>query len=59
MYKRQIAVCTVIAASPTGIIITALALNYGRDAVYVSKNTLANTALSMATIPLIVYLFGL
>lgn len=54
-----IAVCTVIAASPTGIIITALALNYGRDAVYVSKNTLANTALSMATIPLIVYLFGL
>lgn len=54
-----IAVCTVIAASPTGIIITVLALNYGRDAVYISKNTLVNTALSMFTIPLIVYLFGL
>lgn len=54
-----IAVCTVIAASPTGIIITVLALNYGRDAVYTAKNTLANTALSMVTIPLIVYLFGL
>ncbi len=54
-----VAVCTVIAASPTGIIITVLALNYGRDAVYAAKNTLANTALSMVTIPLIVYLFGL
>lgn len=51
-----ITAATMIAASPSGIIVTALSLNYGKDEVYASKNILANTALSMFTIPLIVYL---
>ena len=49
----------ITAASPSGIIVTALSINYGRDAVYTSKNILANTALSMVTIPLIVYILHL
>lgn len=49
----------ITAASPSGIIVTALSINYGKDAVYTSKNILANTALSMATIPFLVYLLGL
>ena len=47
---------TVVAASPSGIIVTARALNYDKDAVYTSKCILVNTAISMATIPLIVFL---
>lgn len=49
----------ITAASPSGIIVTALSINYGKDAVYTSKNILANTALSMATIPIIIYLLHL
>lgn len=49
----------ITAASPSGIIVTALSINYGKDAVYTSKNILANTALSMVTIPLIVYILHL
>ncbi len=49
----------VVAACPSGIVVTALSINYGRDAVYTSKNILANTALSMATIPILVYLLHL
>lgn len=49
----------ITAACPSGIVVTALSINYGKDAVYTSKNILANTALSMATIPLIIYLLHL
>lgn len=51
-----LAASTIVAACPSGIIVTALSIHYGKDAVFVSKNILANTALSMITIPLIVYL---
>ena len=46
----------IIAAAPTGIIVTSLSLQYERDAVFASKGVLLTTALSMVTIPLLVYI---
>ena len=45
---------TVIAASPSGIIVSVLTIQYDRDAVFTSEGILLSTGFSMLTIPLIV-----
>ena len=47
---------TVIAAAPSGIIVSVLAIQYERDAVFTSEGVLLSTVFSMLTIPLIVSL---
>ncbi len=49
---------TIIAACPSAVVITVMAYQYGRDPVYSSEGTLQSTALSMLTIPLLVWLLG-
>ena len=48
----------IIAASPSAVLVTVLSVQYGRDAVFSAEGTLQNTALSMVTIPLLVWLLG-
>lgn len=43
----------ILSACPSGVIVSMLALQYGRDAEYCSKGILLDTALSMLTIPLL------
>lgn len=45
----------IIAGCPSGIVVTVLAIQYGRDAEYTSKGILLNTVLSMVTLPALVY----
>ncbi len=45
----------VIAGCPSGIIVTVLAIQYGRDAEFTSKGILLDTVLSMFTLPALVY----
>ena len=45
----------IIAGCPSGIVVTVLAIQYGRDAEYTSKVILLNTVLSMVTLPALVY----
>lgn len=49
---------TIVAGSPAAVIITVMANQYDRDAVYTAEGTLQSTALSMFTIPLLVWLLG-
>ncbi len=49
---------TIVAASPGAVIITVMANQYDRDSVYTAEGTLQSTALSMLTIPLLVWLLG-
>lgn len=44
-------------ACPSGVMVSILAIQYGRDAEYASKGVLLTTALSMLTIPALVALF--
>lgn len=46
----------ICAACPSGIIVSILAAKYDRQAAYASKGVLMTTALSMLTIPFIVYI---
>lgn len=46
----------VLSACPSGIIVSILAIQYEKDAEYCSKGVLLDTALSMLTIPLMVWL---
>ena len=46
----------IMSACPSGIIVSILAIQYGRDAEYCSKGILLDTALSMLTIPLMAWL---
>ena len=46
----------IIAGCPSVIVVTVLAIQYGRDAEYTSKGILLNTVLSMVTLPALVYL---
>lgn len=46
----------VVSACPSGVIVSMLTLQYGRDAEYSSKGILLDTLLSMITIPVIVSL---
>ena len=45
----------IIAGCPSGIVVTVLAIQYGRDAEYTSKGILLDTVLSMVTLPALVY----
>ena len=45
---------TIIAAAPSGVVVSVLAIQYGRDAVFTSEGILLSTVFSMLTIPLIV-----
>lgn len=47
---------TIIAASPSGVVVSVLAIQYDRDAVFTSEGILLSTVFSMFTIPLLVYL---
>lgn len=44
---------TIIAAAPSGVIVSVLAIQYDRDAVFTSEGILLSTVFSMLTIPLI------
>ena len=48
----------VIAACPSAVLVTVLSVQYGRDSVFSAEGTLQNTALSLLTIPLLVWLLG-
>lgn len=50
-----LATATVIAASPSAVIVSVLTIGYGKDAIYTSQGILQATAFSMLTIPAIVY----
>lgn len=47
---------TIIAASPSGVVVSVLAIQYDRDAVFTSEGILLSTVFSMLTIPLVVYM---
>ena len=49
---------TIVAGCPCAVVITVMANQYNRDSVLCAEATLQSTALSMATIPLLVYLLG-
>lgn len=51
-----LATATVVAASPTGIVVTVLTNQFGGDTVFASEGVLQTTALSMLTIPALLYL---
>ena len=48
----------IIAGSPSAVVITVMANQYDRDPVYTAEGTLQTTALSLATIPLLVWILG-
>ena len=48
----------ILAACPCAVVITMMANQYNRDSVYTAEGTLQTTALSMITIPLLVWLLG-
>ena len=50
------ATALVFCACPSGVLVSILAIQYGRDVEYASKGVLLSTALSMLTIPLLVAL---
>lgn len=50
-----LATATVIAASPSGVMVSVLATKYEGDAVFASEGVLQSTALSMLTIPVITF----
>lgn len=49
---------TILAGCPSAVIITVMANQYNRDSAFAAEGTLQSTALSMATIPLLVWLLG-
>lgn len=49
---------TIVAGSPAAVVITVMANQYDRDPVYSAEGTLQSTALSLLTIPLLVWLLG-
>lgn len=48
------ATATIIAAAPSGVVVSVLAIQYDRDAVFSSEGILLSTVFSMLTIPLVV-----
>ncbi len=50
--------CIIVAACPSAILVSILSIQYGKDYVFSSQGILQSTALSMLTIPLILYLFA-
>lgn len=53
------ATSTIIAASPSAVVVTVLTIQYDRDYIFTSKGILLSTVLSMLTIPVVVYLIHL
>ena len=49
---------TIIAASPSGVIVSVLAIQYDRDAMFTSEGILLSTVFSMVTIPLVLYIIA-
>lgn len=49
----------VIAAAPSGITVSVLAIQYGKDYVYSAEGVLLSTVLSMITTPVLLYFIGL
>ena len=49
---------TIVAGCPCAVVITVMANQYNRDSVLCAEATLQSTALSMASIPLLVWLLG-
>lgn len=47
---------TIIAASPSGVVVSVLAIQYDKDAVFCSEGVLLTTVFSMLSIPAVVYL---
>ncbi|MEI3102325.1 MAG: AEC family transporter [Oscillospiraceae bacterium] len=47
---------TIIAASPSAVIVSVLAIQYDKDAVFTSEGILLSTVFSMLTIPLVIYI---
>ena len=45
----------IVAGCPSAVMVTVLAIQYGRDAEYTSKGILLNTLLSVVTLPTLVY----
>ena len=50
--------CMIIAASPSAVMITILAIRYGQDSVFCSEGVLHTTVCSMVTIPLLIGLLS-
>ncbi len=48
----------IVSACPGPVVVTVLAIQYGRDSVYTAESTLQSTLLSMATIPLLLWLLN-
>lgn len=48
----------IVAGCPAAVVVTVMANQYDRDAAYTAEGTLQSTALSMLTIPLLVWLLG-
>jgi predicted permease len=45
----------IVAACPSAVLVTVMSVQYDRDAVFTAAGTLQNTALSILTIPLLIY----
>ena len=54
-YPVLLGAMVIIAGCPSAVMVTVLAIQYGRDAEYSSKGILLNTVLSMVTMPALVY----
>ena len=50
--------CMLLAASPGAVLISVLAIQYGRDSVFAAEGVLQSTMLSILTIPLLILLLG-
>jgi len=50
--------CMIISAAPSAVIISVLAIQYGRDGVFSSEGVQHSTVCSMVTIPLLIHLFS-
>ena len=48
----------IVAACPGAVLVTVMANQYDRDAVYTAEGTLQSTALSMITIPFLIWLLA-
>lgn len=50
--------CMLLAASPGAVMVTVLAIQYGRDSVYGAEGVLQSTVLSILSIPLLILVLG-
>lgn len=53
------ATATIIAASPSAVVVTVLTIQYDRDYIFTSQGILLSTVLSMLTLPVVIYLIHL